>query len=166
MLLWNLCWPGVMLETSTGKRHREIISSLLLRPTEIFTEVAFDEVLFMQVLLPQEAIHLSLQVTWTIWSRVHSRRIPMPAMMVQGCWLSRWKKRPPFTPQSLQGLRVHPQVKWQKNPSHFNEMSVSAYLERAVQSNSVHRVEVTSCSGNKATAFSVQCAMPHSSVLL
>lgn len=56
MLFWHLCWPGIMVETSMGKRHREIISSLSFRPKEIFTKVAFNEVFFMQVLLPQEPV--------------------------------------------------------------------------------------------------------------
>lgn len=150
MRFWNLCWPGITLETSTGNRHREIISSLFFRPKEISTEV--------------------LLLMWYFSCRFCSHRSspPVPAgglvqfgagltagrFPCQPWWykLSGWEKRPPSSPQSLQGLCVHPQGKWQKNPSDFNEASVSAYLEGALQSNSVHRVEATSCSGSKRYA--------------
>ena len=95
----------------------------------------------MQDHLPQE----ERVCTWTGTgcSRTCSRKTPIPAMMQGGCSLSGWQKWPPSSPQSLRGLCVCvPQMQRQKKPSHFNETSVSAWLEGLLWTYWDHRLEV------------------------
>lgn len=162
-ICWNvflgspLVWEHTGEDSSMWNRHREIISSLFVRPRDISREV----LLFVQYLSWRTCSHrLCLQVD--LYRLEHdSQEEDSCDSSNAGTLLVEWLvKRPPSSPQSQQGLCAQPQMQKQEKPSHFKETSVTAWLKGVLQTSWDHSIEVIFCRGYmhraRRTFFSMQ----------
>lgn len=103
------CWRRQL-----HSEHREMISSLFIRPRQIPREA----LLLVQNLSRRICSHRRTICRWahTGWSSICSRKTPMPATMQGGCWLSGWKNTLHLVPRACRGYVCIPKCRSRKNP--------------------------------------------------
>lgn len=121
-----VAWNHAGEESSMQNRHREIILSLFVRPREISREV----LLLVQYLSCKICFHRSCRWIHTGWSRMHSRKTVVLAMMQGGCCLSGWKKGLHLVPRACRGFVCIPKCRSRKNsPASMKHQSVRGWRE-------------------------------------